>query len=389
MKIKFFFVCFLFLLTNNLVLAQDLEFESTTDNPLEQNILSEQKNENSDGCSVENQKLLSASLIQCNRKLTESKTECETKLTESKTVSEKQLTESKTASEKQLTESKIASEKQLKKKTKSLTACKKKLIDRKKKDKDLPYLLSQITNILIDRLNLEIGFATEEVNITLQNQNSNDVVAKFQNEKRLHFHFNVNLDPTFDNPTFDHDWGIDLLFDNFIVTEQKLHQKKDLNTFFSVNTINPQVSYFLSFGLEEIAPNVLTIGVGLGWDITNIGGIFFETETAKNNNPDCYNALLVGITNEVKEKCSLHRFIYTYNSHSSLFSLKLKYKDFIFIFKQLHSGKTVDFYTLEWQPYKDWKLIYRQTKVKIEEGDEVFKTGYTQDSWRFVYVLNF
>ena len=226
MKIKFFFVGFLFLLTNNLVLAQDLEFESTTDNPLEQNILSEQKNENFDGCSVENQKLLSASLIQCNRKLTESKTECETKLTESKTVSEKQLTESKTASEKQLTESKIASEKQLKKKTKSLTACKKKLIDRKKKDKDLPYLLSQITNILIDRLNLEIGFATEEVNITLQNQNSNDVVAKFQNEKRLHFHFNVNLDPTFDNPTFDHDWGIDLLFDNFIVTEQKLQKKK-------------------------------------------------------------------------------------------------------------------------------------------------------------------
>ena len=111
MKIKFFFVGFLFLLTNNLVLAQDLEFESTTDNPLEQNILSEDKNENSAGCSVENQKLLSASLIQCSRKLTESKTACETELTESK----------------------IASEKQLKKKTQSLTACEKKLIDRKKK----------------------------------------------------------------------------------------------------------------------------------------------------------------------------------------------------------------------------------------------------------------
>ena len=367
MKIKFFFVGFLFLLTNNLVLAQDLEFESTTDNPLEQNILSEDKNENSAGCSVENQKLLSASLIQCSRKLTESKTACETELTESK----------------------IASEKQLKKKTQSLTACEKKLIDRKKKDGDLPYLLSQITNILIDRLNLEIGFATDEVNITVQNQNSNDIVAKFQNEKRLHFHFNVNLDPTFDNPTFDHDWGIDLLFDNFIVTEQKLHEKKDLNTFFSVNTINPQVSYFLSFGLEEIAPNFLTIGIGVGWDITNIGGIFFETETAKNNNPDCYNALLLNLTNEIKEKCSLHRFIHTYEGGSSLFSLKLKYKDFIFIFKQLYSGKTVDFYTLEWQPYKDWKVIYRQTKVKIEEAAEVFKTGYTQDSLQFLYVLKF
>ena len=97
----------------------------------------------------------------------------------------------------------------------------------------------------------------------------------------------------------------------------------------------------------------------------------------------------MNLTNEIKEKCSLHRFIHTYEGGSSLVSLKLKYKDFIFIFKQLYSGKTVDFYTLEWQPYKDWKVIYRQTKVKIEEAAEVFKTGYTQDSLQFLYVLKF